>query len=147
MNRKSVLGAGIEAFPVLIILVFIMALFITISMGASVFLEKPETKKLSFTPVEENLLLQTVKFKMKDNTEREMIVLDAAKALMINKIDANNFAAALETLREGNKCYFLGLKDLSIQYATSVQFGPGPEKNLQVLVVDNLMLGYYYGPC
>lgn len=163
MNKKATyLGTGIISFPVLIILVIIMALFIIISMGATFFLEKPVPEVLSVTPAQENLLLQTINVKLNDGTKKEMLVFDAVNLLFnvdyqhLTKLNKEEFGKALEPLKKDNKCYFFSYYSTPEGFGTQLNtekqtyFGELnlESKSKEVYLSKYLReIKYYYGSC
>jgi len=108
INKKAQAGKIIATFPVLIIIVIILALYIILSAGTFV-INKPaarEDASLSFAP-ENNLLLKTIIFEQ-DGIKKEYILYDAVYLKLNKDLDLDEVRDTLKSLlTEQNNCFIL----------------------------------------
>ncbi|MBI2451662.1 hypothetical protein HYV50_01125 [Candidatus Pacearchaeota archaeon] len=108
-NKKAQLGKIIATFPVLILIVIIMAIFIILSMFIAA-LHKPESQKafLSLQPQENNLMLKEINIKFPDNSDKQMLVLEAFILYKNDEIKKDALDKSLqELIQEKNYCIIL----------------------------------------
>lgn len=119
INKKAQMGKIIVTFPVMLIIVVIMALFIFLSFTISA-LHKPSSFQASeTTSTEKNLLMQKVKIPTIDQ-EKYVLVLDAIQ-LYENKLTSRSIFE--ESLKE-----LLNSKTNCVAIAKSLNENPSSEK-------------------
>jgi|SRR3989344_3671615 len=169
MNKKgSELGDIFSAFPVGILIVFVMTLFLIITAAAVVFQPGNEGKAAVAQLKESNVLLKTLDINVNGNNEK-IIVLDLiTRVINEDKKITGDFAveSLKQLLNEKNPCLFLSVHGDGNSYfmmgidgkgqirylPTEVYFRKEAQENLIVALPvtisgKEIFIDNYYGNC
>jgi len=144
-----------------------MGVFVGVASGISI-VKKLEIEKTKILTLEkDNLLLQSITTKLKDNSIQQAFVYDALKMHKDNKITDVQLKNALDNLQEtSKKCYFVSYQSY---FYSGAQWGPGGSVTTdlkifksELLIPENVnmkeiklkldekneyIIKYYFGPC
>lgn len=161
MNKKGVvIGKTIATIVTLIVVTFIMAVFVIVSIGVSA-LKKPEIEKGKiFSQGQNDLLVQNVLVEM-NNDQQQMLAYDATVLYLKNQISREALVNSLKLLLNENKnCLFFLDEDQGFPSIYRFQEGSAKEKNSNLELFSSVSksydfdidgkstrIYYYYGHC
>jgi len=151
-SKKAQLGKIITGFPVLILIVLVMGVFIAFSTYISIKNPIELDKVSQVTLTTNNLLLQSITIQM-EGEEKEMLIFDIIKSVPKEKIHEG----LKPTLTEENDCYLFferfdiikGYRfDTIGQIIPIIEDDKYPTKKRKYKSGDTEKeIWYYFGPC